>query len=109
MMKMSCCGAFCDKCSVYKATQKGDVLKLERLAKQTNEILNVNLTHKDFLCDGCKANKRKHYFAKTKCNIGRCCKNKGYGSCRDCKSSKKYSYKSFMEVLQENLHKESKN
>ncbi|MFW9951439.1 MAG: DUF3795 domain-containing protein [Candidatus Thorarchaeota archaeon] len=76
------CGINCSECPAYIATQKGDTMELEKVAKEwSSEIMPFK--PEDLYCDGCNKDGRIFSWCE-ECPIRICCQQKGFENCAYC-------------------------
>ena len=82
--KVGYCGSVCTECPAYIATQTDNNELLVKTAKEWAKEFGRTCTPEEILCDGCQSGSSRICSYVAKCEIRKCCKNKGLDSCAYC-------------------------
>lgn len=82
--RIAYCGVICTECPAYIGTQTNNLKLLEETAENWAKEFGRPCRPEDILCDGCKSSSQRICDYVAKCEIRRCCKNKGLENCSFC-------------------------
>jgi hypothetical protein len=82
---ISCCGINCENCEARIATLRDDnAMREEVAAKWSVMFHSPEITAQTIHCTGCRMEGVKFPHCENTCDIRKCVKSKGYGTCADC-------------------------
>lgn len=84
---IACCGLDCEKCEARIATLNDDHRLREKVAKEWEEMNQIELKPEWINCMGCRTEGCKTYYCSELCKIRLCVVKKGYATCGDCPES----------------------
>ena len=80
---VAACGLVCSGCFAYKATIKDDDVLRAKTAEFWSTIYGSDIKPEDINCNGCLTEGIKFNHC-NKCEIRKCCLDKGYENCAHC-------------------------
>jgi hypothetical protein len=78
------CGLICTDCEAYEATQAEDMEALTRMAKESSQQSDIEMTAADAMCDGCVATTGRRIPYCHECAIRLCAIQKHIRTCAHC-------------------------
>ena len=87
MMKqlIACCGLDCETCDARIATINDDDVLREKTARVWSALNNApEITAETINCMGCRAQGVKYAYCSAYCEIRKCVRAKGLGTCGEC-------------------------
>ena len=82
-LPISPCGIDCKNCDAYIATQKNDIVLMQKLADDFERKYNIKKPLEELECDGC-TDEGKHIGFCAECQIRSCSFGKGFSTCAEC-------------------------
>ena len=81
---IAACGLVCSDCDAYMATQTGDAVAIERIAKEWSSQFGAAIPPEAVWCDGCMTGGEHTCGHVAECEIRACVVERGLVNCAPC-------------------------
>jgi hypothetical protein len=81
---IGCCGIKCSECGAFLATKNDDDAKRAEVAAEWSKMVDADIKAEQSGCNGCNSEGPWFHYCENICEIRKCCKEKGHGTCAGC-------------------------